>query len=375
MDKQELLNADRRAKRTCESEKNLSYRGPFQYQVMIRTKGYEPFIKTFDDIDAAIAARDAAKTQRTAGTYVNTRKSKKKTLADLLAWYYAEFTPMKTKYPLKELSKMNAIKSCAVGDTPVISIDIKVLYAYVKERRSKVRIVKGSPKIISRKSIKEELQLIDRVIKNALRMREIELPFGNPVDVKYLLENIPDDAVKREAMSADEVNSLVSAAKLHSEAWLVDYIELSIATGLRRGEMLEQAWENVLIEDKYMRSKNKDPKRRADHETKEVPLSPSAREILNRMGAKKKGLLFPYAGERYISESNIDLVNDLIENLCIKYELPHVSPHIFRHTAATRAEEKGLDFGIIAKLTGHSIPSELNRYTHAKPREFADMFD
>ena len=29
MNKPDLLNADQRAKRTCESEKNLSYRGAF----------------------------------------------------------------------------------------------------------------------------------------------------------------------------------------------------------------------------------------------------------------------------------------------------------------------------------------------------------
>jgi len=375
MDKQELLNADRRAKRTCESEKNMSYRGQFQYQVMIRTKGYEPFIKTFDDIDAAIAARDAAKAQRTAGTYVNTRKTKKKTLADLLTWYYEEFTPIKTRYPLKELSKMNTIKKYALADLAVVDIDLRSFHSYVKERRMKTRLVNNVPKPASRKTIKEELQLIDRVIKNALRMREIALPFGNPVDVAYTLENIPDDAIKREAMTANEADALIKAAKQHSEKWLVDYIELSLATGLRRGEMLEQKWEDVFVDNKYMISKNKDPKKRLGHETKEVPLSPSARAVLKRMGIKKKGLLFPYAGERYISESNIDLVNDLIENLCVKYELPHVSPHIFRHTAATRAEEKGLDFGIIAKLTGHVLPTELDRYTHAKPREFADKFD
>jgi len=367
MDRQELLNADRRAKRTCESERNLSYRGQFQYQVMVRTKGYEPFIQTFDDIDVAIAARDAAKAQRNAGTYINTRKTKKKTLADLLDWYYEEFTKLKTAYPDKEKSKMNAIKGCALADMPVTDIDLKCFHTYVKARRAKTRIVKGIPKQTSRKTIKEELQLIDRVIRNALKMREISLPFGNPVDVKYTLETVPDDAVKREALSVTEVENILRAASLHSSQWLIDFIELALATAQRRGELLEQQWEQIFIDDKYLISKNKDPKRRPDHLTREVPLSPKAREVLQRMGNKKEGLLFPDCAD-------IDSVNKMIKRLCIKYELPHTSPHIFRHTAATRAEEKGLDFGIIAKLTGHSIPSELNRYTHAKPREFADMF-
>lgn len=46
--------------------------------------------------------------------------------------------------------------------------------------------------------------------------------------------------------------------------------------------------------------------------------------------------------------------------------LPHITPHIFRHTYCSRLANKGVNPKVVQKLLGHAkIDTTLNVYTHA----------
>lgn len=54
-------------------------------------------------------------------------------------------------------------------------------------------------------------------------------------------------------------------------------------------------------------------------------------------------------------------------NSIYKEELPHITPHICRHTYCTRQWQKGLDVKTISALMGHSsVEITLDTYTHSK---------
>lgn len=48
-----------------------------------------------------------------------------------------------------------------------------------------------------------------------------------------------------------------------------------------------------------------------------------------------------------------------------KQSLPHITPHIFRHTFCTRMIEKGMDIKTLQYLMGHAdVKTTLDVYTH-----------
>ena len=57
-------------------------------------------------------------------------------------------------------------------------------------------------------------------------------------------------------------------------------------------------------------------------------------------------------------------------------KLPHITPHIFRHTFCTRLINKGVDFKSIQYLMGHSsIDVSLNIYGHATYETVRNAFE
>lgn len=59
-------------------------------------------------------------------------------------------------------------------------------------------------------------------------------------------------------------------------------------------------------------------------------------------------------------------INVLLRNFCKKHsELPHLSPHMFRHTAASLMISEGVDVVTVSKILGHKNPTmTLNVYSH-----------
>ena len=53
--------------------------------------------------------------------------------------------------------------------------------------------------------------------------------------------------------------------------------------------------------------------------------------------------------------------------------MPHLTPHILRHTFATRAIERGIPPKVVQELLGHSsITMTLDLYTHVLPQTKAE---
>jgi len=299
------------------------------------------------------------------------------TVADVLNWYSKTHTPNLVREPHREISRINTICKDSIADVPLDELNNKKLLDYMRRRHATKRIVKGKEKCISRKTIKEELNMLHKAISAAIFEEEIEANGvaysvtinGNPVDVRNLLKHagIENDAEKREALSEELQKQLIEAAK-HYSAEVYNFVRLAIATGQRRGELLEQDWRNVHISEKHLISKNKAPKTQPQKRTREVPLSPTARKILQEMKPKKSGLLFPVLAEE------VDRINDALTAICSENRLPHITPHTFRHTCETNNQLKGVIEDKRKLLLGRTIAGSAAIYSHAKPREFADEF-
>ena len=70
----------------------------------------------------------------------------------------------------------------------------------------------------------------------------------------------------------------------------------------------------------------------------------------------------------------VNHINADRELLCKKEQKPfilfeHITPHVLRHTFATRALEKGIPPKVVQEILGHSsITITLDLYTHVLPK-------
>ena len=203
---------------------------------------------------------------------------------------------------------------------------------------------------------------------------------------------LPKTSEKKEiqALTVEEQEKFIEAAK---DVTYGEVLILMLGTGLRIGEALALTWEDIDFEEGVLRvnktvsidikGKNtiNPPKTKASNRT--VPLIPSIIELLK--GLKKelaeKKLFF---GEQF-NELNLVFYLKLNENgggimngHCVRHTaikkirektgLINLTPHVLRHTFATRGLESGIELRVMQELLGHSnFKMTTDLYTHVLP--------
>jgi integrase len=167
----------------------------------------------------------------------------------------------------------------------------------------------------------------------------------------------------------------------HDPIW-VCWFDLSLATGMRQGELRALQWQHInlerriiRVEQAYSRTELKRPKTNAG--TRTIPIFNSALNALHKLQQRANQLathhpdqlLFQTATGNPLHPSNLnrrvwqpalqaaDLLDDHDKNLYRPYDL--------RHTCISRLVAANADIKLIQQLAGHANPTiTLNRYTH-----------
>lgn len=163
-------------------------------------------------------------------------------------------------------------------------------------------------------------------------------------------------------------------------------IVLCLYTGLRIGELLALAWndidfdKNILSVKKTCHDGNENGKRiriidtpKTENSRRQIPLSKTLVKMLKDM-KKKSNCEFVIAdGEKPVY---IRSYQRSFELLLKKLKLPHKGFHSLRHTFATRALECGMDVKSLSEILGHKNATiTLNRYAHSLWEHKAEMMN
>ena len=188
-------------------------------------------------------------------------------------------------------------------------------------------------------------------------------------------------------MTEDEQKQFMSALKGHR---LEALFLLTLATGMRRGEVMALTWdcidyENMSISVKGSITRVKDPDtgvtelRYSEPKTKSgrrhIPILPSMLHILHahkeRQDIEKAAAGSAWNPKNLVFCSNVGTVleprriNTTMQKITGAAGLPHFTFHSLRHTFATRMLEANVSPKVVQDILGHAdVTLTLNTYSH-----------
>lgn len=185
-------------------------------------------------------------------------------------------------------------------------------------------------------------------------------------------------------LTADEIEQILGNIKIDTPAGFRNkvIVELLWATGMRVSELSNLNFGDLNIEENEIRVFGKGAKERI------VLISDRAKNYLIQYINTARKLIAPgyNRGEinddspLFINNTGFRLQNQTIRNaineVVSKIELPKkVTPHIFRHSFATKLIENGADLRVVQELLGHSGISNTQIYTHISLKHMHDVYN
>jgi len=197
-----------------------------------------------------------------------------------------------------------------------------------------------------------------------------------------------------ETWTADEVDHFLEATAGHR--WAVAF-RVSVLYGLRRSEMLALKWKNLDVEAgtlkidesivatrtgaEWSNAKNERSRRTIpiDEETMRSFARRRAEQAAERLAAgaewEDNDLILATRSGRLVLPRSYDRA---LERFIESAELPRLTSHGLRHTAATHMVQQASDLGelrAIADILGHSPEMLMNIYAHALPNSQLAVVD
>jgi integrase len=325
---------------------SIRKRGAYQWEARIRRKGQATTCKTFETrADAERWAREI-ETEMDKGVYVSRSEAENTTLAEALDRYIHEHVPkfsdsniVRSKYAAL------ALKRRPLASKFLAAIRSKDIAEFIKEREAEG---------VAGNTVRIELNILSKLFNLAIRDWGME-SLQNPVE-KVSKPKIPKGRERR--LEEGEEERLLAVA----DPEMQNIIRLALETAMRREELASLTWSRIDLEKRtasLYETKN--------GETRTIPLSPKALEILRAMqegGSGQRGKLF-----KKLAKS----ITYAMQVACKTAEIEDLRFHDLRHEATSRLfENTDLDMMEIRSITGHKTLQMLVRYTHLRTARLAD---
>lgn len=326
---------------------SIRKRGPYQWEVRIRRKGYPLQCKTFESKSEAEAWASTVESEMARGVFRSYQEAEHTLLIELLERYRKEVTSQKKGW-VQESSKLRVISRYPLAQYAVARIGGKELAEYRDCRLQEV----------SPKTVRDELVVLGHVFKVAMQDWGIVLPHGNPID-SVRKPKIGNNRRDRRLNPEEEIR-LLQACKEYGEP-LPSIVMLALETGMRRGEIASLHWNHINLKTRVVHlpeTKNE--------ESRDVPLSSKAAGVLNALPRNISGRVF---------EMRPDSITQAFNRACKRAGIEDLRFHDLRHEATSRFFEKGFNPMQVAAITGHKTLQMLQRYTHLKAENLAKMLD
>lgn len=186
-------------------------------------------------------------------------------------------------------------------------------------------------------------------------------------------------------LTDDEMEKILDNVEISTPAGFRNraILELLWATGMRVSELSGLNFENLELESNEIRVFGKGAKERI------VLISNRAKKYLEQYIKTARPLISGVNGIKtdesdtspvFINNTGYRLqtrtIRNVINQVVEKIQLPkHVTPHMFRHSFATRLIENGADLRVVQELLGHTSISNTQIYTHVSTQHLKDVYN
>lgn len=203
-----------------------------------------------------------------------------------------------------------------------------------------------------------------------------------------IIDNNPADSIRSPKQSKtlpnflteEEVENILRNIKIETPAGYRNRVilELLWTTGMRISELSGLNWENLNLEQNEIKVFGKGAKERIvliPNKTKEALIN-YKENVCDLIHQTKKDPSDPvfinYNGFRLQNQSIRKAIKEVVQ----KIELPKkVTPHVFRHSFATKMLEGGADLRIVQELLGHTSISNTQIYTHISSARLKSIYN
>lgn len=191
------------------------------------------------------------------------------------------------------------------------------------------------------------------------------------------------DSNQKRSLQPEEVKAVILALEkepIRTQA----IIYTLLSTGCRRGELCALKWSKIDLEKRrmiidtgitYSHTAGVSEGKTKTGATRIVPLPDELVKILyqyrNWYNLERFRLCGYWQDEDYVFARNNGevlfpvYINILLDNFSERHNLPHLTPHMFRHTAASLMISEGADVVTVSKILGHKNPTmTLKVYSH-----------
>jgi tyrosine recombinase XerC len=183
-------------------------------------------------------------------------------------------------------------------------------------------------------------------------------------------------------LTDDEMMTLLDNVDINTPSGLRNkaILELLWATGMRVSELSGLNFEDLNLDENEITVFGKGAKERI------VLISERAKKYLTQyidtarplimkdnpqQLTEKSPVFVNKTGFRLQDKSIRNAINDVVD----KIDLPkHVTPHVFRHSFATRMIENGADLRVVQELLGHASISNTQIYTHVSSQHLKQEY-
>lgn len=184
-----------------------------------------------------------------------------------------------------------------------------------------------------------------------------------------------------EFLTEGEIEQVLNNLKMNSPAGYRNrtILELLYATGMRISELSNLNFEDLNLSENEIKVFGKGSKERI------VLVSERAKKFLETYIKTVRYLIFKTENQNptepvFINKTGYRLqpqsVRIALKEVMEKIELPkHVTPHVFRHSFATKLLENGADLRIVQELLGHASISNTQIYTHVSTERLKQSYN
>ena len=233
--------------------------------------------------------------------------------------------------------------------------EYRTVYLRRKEQPACFKPIADTAKTIRPATVNREVACLKTMVNRAVKHGKLD---SNPI---LHVKNLPENNVRERVLSTLDFERLLEACEQH----LRPIVLLAYFTGMRKSEILLLTWEEVDLQNRFIRLIGERTKTRV---ARSVPLHPRVWDALSRL-------------PRGIRSSRVFLwrskpVNDVKKSFtaaCAKAGLNDFTFHDLRHCAINNLRVAGNDYFKIMAISGHKTMNVFKRYNLVTEEELSSV--